>query len=181
MVSAKLFAFVKSQTPSESGGSDTGSRRSSISNLSADLSEEAELSTAQVARISRPGLLQEVSEAEGQIASVPDVKDVPVPQLSSPPKAVERRAALAEAEKMLSGKSNDPPPTSNRQQEQKRPATLELTSHGDAAAALVSSPLKSAPPKTPAPPPLLWEKRVLPVASEADPSGWVVLEESYEQ
>lgn len=188
IASAKLLQFALSRPPSDDGDSEAASRRSSTSDGSLeDPAEEAELSTAQIARISRPGLLNEVTQAQNAAAAAhaagqeaQESQEKPAFHLSSPPKVIERRAAAqAEAEKMLSGEKEVPAAS-------ERPPRLDLAApQSSTAAASIASPLKTAQPKTPAaPPPLLWEKRVLPVAptDAKDPSStWHALEEAYEQ
>lgn len=107
--------------------------------------------------------------------------------LSNPPKVIERRQALADAEKTLAGTATQRSPTTpSHNAEHTSDNMLDVRKQAELPTPGLTSPMKNHPssgPRTPQPPPLLWEKRRLPYESidRQDATSWIVLEEAYEQ
>lgn len=99
--------------------------------------------------------------------------------MADAPKVIQRRQAFEDTAKALEGDVKTDSPAADL----KKPPHLELKAGGDSTAPPSASPLKTAVPKSPQPPPMLWEKRRLPIiaADQQDLTGWTVLGEAYEQ
>lgn len=128
-----------------------------------------------------------VSSAAAQEAELQRRSQQPAFVLSNPPKVIERRQALADAEKTLAGTATQRSPTTpNHNPEHAADSMLDVRKQAELPTPGLTSPMKNHPssgPRTPQPPPLLWEKRRLPYESvdRQDATSWIVLEEAYEQ